>query len=127
MSTSVYSKIKSMSPQLLVTDLDRSVEFYTGKLGFEESFRYEDFYSGIMKDGHTIHLKLYKPSIGEKENKRKDEHLDITFSVEFIDDLYAAVLDKSIEVIQALRTMPYGKEFYISDPDGHIIAFIEAK
>ena len=57
MGTITYSKIKKMSPQLLVADIDRSIEFYTNKLGFDIDFRYEDFYSGISKDGFSIHLK----------------------------------------------------------------------
>jgi len=28
-------------------------------------------------------------------------------------------------VIQSLREMPYGREFYVADPDGYIIAFYE--
>lgn len=127
MNTRIYSRIKSMSPQLLVSDLNRSIEFYTSKLGFKESFRYEGFYSGIIKDGYSIHLKLAKPSIEERENRRNNEHLDITFSVEDIEDLYEDFLNKSIEVIQTLRDMPYGKEFYITDPDGYIIAFLEER
>ncbi|MGE8291104.1 MAG: VOC family protein [Sphingobacterium sp.] len=45
-----------MSPQFLVTDIDRSIAFYTEKLGFDIDFSYEDFYSGISKDGFSIHL-----------------------------------------------------------------------
>ena len=116
-----------MSPQLLVSDINRSIEFYTRKLGFEESFRYEGFYSGIIKDGYSIHLKIGKHSIEERENRRSNEHLDIIFSVEGIEDLYEDILRKSIEVIQALRNMPYGKEFYIADPDGYIISFLEVR
>ena len=125
MNTKIYSKIKGMSPQLLVSDINRSIEFYTKQLGFEVSFLYEDFYSGIAKDGYSIHLKLAKTSIEERENRRINEHLDITFSVEGIEDLYEDVLAKPVEVIQPLRNMPYGREFYITDPDGNIIAFLE--
>jgi hypothetical protein len=70
-STITTSKIKKMSPQLIVADINRSVEFYTKKLGFEMDFLYEDFYAGISKDGFTIHLKVGKPSIEERQNKRK--------------------------------------------------------
>ena len=72
MDTITYFKIKKMSPQLLVADVDRSIEFYTKKLGFDVEFRYEDFYAGIIKDGYSIHLKASKPSIEERENRRKD-------------------------------------------------------
>ena len=83
-----FSKIKKMSPQLLVADIDRSIEFYTKKLGFDMDFRYEDFYAGIIKDGFSIHLKTGKPSIDERHNKKVNEHLDIIFSVEDIQKEY---------------------------------------
>ena len=75
------SKIKKMSPQLLVTDLDNSITFYSEKLGFELEFRYEDFYAGIIKDGFSLHLKSGKPSMEERKNKRENNDLDIVFSV----------------------------------------------
>ena len=126
MNAGAYLKIKRMSPQFLVTDLNRSIDFYTKKLGFEIDFCYGDFYCGIAKDGCSIHLKLADPVIGERESRKNKGHLDITFSVEGIDDLYKYIKTKYAELIQPLRDMPYGREFYISDPDGYIIAFLQA-
>lgn len=114
-----------MSPQLLVTDIDRSLEFYLKKLGFEIDFRFEDFYSGIIKDGYSIHLKSGKPSFEERKNRRNNENLDIIFSVDNIEGLYEEFSNNFVELIQPLREMPYGKEFYVIDPDGYIIAFLE--
>ena len=117
--------VKKMSPQLIVSDLERSIDFYTKNLGFEFDFRYEDFYSGIIKDGYSVHLKSGKPSIEERNNRRKNEDLDITFSVDRIEELYEEIVKSSVDIIQPLRTAPYGKEFYLADPDGYIIAFLE--
>ena len=114
-----------MSPQFLVTDIDRSIEFYVKKLGFDIDFRYQDFYAGVIKDGYSIHLKTGKPSIEERKNKRKNQDLDIVFSVDGIEGLYKELTDKFVECVQPLRSMPYGKEFYIADPDGYIISFLE--
>jgi predicted enzyme related to lactoylglutathione lyase len=114
-----------MSPQLLVTDIDRSVEFYTNKIGFDLDFRYEDFYAGIVKDGHSIHLKSGNPSPEERKNKRENQDLDIVFSVEGVEDLYNEFVNRSVEIIQPLCNRPYGKEFYIADTDGYILAFVE--
>ena len=125
MDTITYSRIKKMSPQLLVSDIGRSLEFYIKKLGFDIDFRYEDFYSGIIKDGYSIHLKSGKPSFEERKNRRNNEDLDIVFSVDNIEDLYEEFSNKFVELIQPLREMPYGKEFYVIDPDGYIIAFLE--
>jgi catechol 2,3-dioxygenase-like lactoylglutathione lyase family enzyme len=124
MNAVTYSRIRKMSPQLLVADIEYSIEFYTKKLGFDVDFRYEDFYAGIIKDGYSIHLKVAK-SLGQGENKRIMEDLDIIFSVDDIEGLYQELSNKSVEFTQSLREMPYGKEFYVADPDGHIIAFLE--
>ena len=125
MAVIAHPKIKKMSPQFVVADIDRSIEFYTKKLGFDIDFRYEDFYVGIIKDGFSIHLKTGQPLVDERQQKKDHEHLDITFSVEEIEYLYEEFSSQPAKVIQPLREMPYGKEFYISDPDGYLIAFLE--
>lgn len=114
-----------MSPQLLVTDIEHSIEFYTKKLGFDLEFRYEDFYAGIIKDSYSIHLKSGKPSIEERKSKRENDNLDIVFSVEDVEELYEEFVNKSVEIIQPLCDRSYGREFYIADPDGYILAFLE--
>lgn len=124
METITSFKIKKMSPQLVVADINHSIDFYTKKPGFIIDFRYEDFYAGISKDGCLIHLKAGKPSINERRSKRTHEDLDIVFSVEGIETVYEEFSGRSIELVQPLRDMPYGKEFYIADPDGYIISFL---
>ena len=114
MNTITTSKIKRMSLQLVVADLDNAIDF-----------QYEDFYTGIIKDDCSIHLKIGKPSREMRQDKRSNEHLDILFSIEDIENLYEEILARSVEIVQPLRSMPYGKEFYIADPDGYIICFIE--
>ena len=127
MNTRTQSKIKGISPQFLVADIDHTIEFYIEKLGFEIAFRYEDFYAGIIKDGCSIHLKSGKPSSEERKSKRENGDLDIVFSVERVEELYEEFINKSVEIIQPLCDRPYGKEFYIADPDGYILAFLEER
>ena len=125
MKTAIHSVIKNMSPQLLVADIDRSIEFYTKQLDFEVEFRYQGFYAGIIKDGFSVHLKSGHPSHEERKNKQENEDLDIVFSVQKVEDLYKEYLGKGIEILQPLCDRPYGKEFYIVDPDGYVLAFLE--
>ena len=117
--------LKGMSPQLIVADIKRSIKFYTIKLGFSVDFNYEDFYAGVSKDGYAIHLKSGTPAVEERKNRRDNEHLDLIFSVDDIEALYNEISGNAIEIIQPIRNMPYGKEFYIADPDGYIIGFLE--
>src|SRR6202000_1714999 len=100
---------KTMSPQLLVGDLERAIAFYTETLGFTLDFRYEDFYAGIVRDGASIHLKL-----GEGRGD-----FEVTFTVADVQSAYAVLSGSAVTVTQPLRQMPYGKEFYIADPDGN--------
>jgi predicted enzyme related to lactoylglutathione lyase len=125
MTASTQPGIKKMSPQFLVTDIERSIEFYTQKLGFALEFFYEGFYAGIIKDGCSIHLKSGKPCKEERENKKENNDLDIVFSIQNVDALYEELTNQSINIIQPLCDQPYGREFYITDPDGYILAFLQ--
>lgn len=113
-----------MSPQLVVSDLEHAIEFYTNQLGFDIEFRYEDFYAGIIKDGCSIHLKTGEGLVKSKKDNRNNEDPVILFSVDNIEDLYEELSGRPVEITQPLRNMPYGKEFYIRDPDRHLLAFL---
>ena len=125
MNTITYFKIKKISPQFSVANIERSIEFYTKKLGFKVDFRFEDFYAGIIKDDYSIHFKASNPTTWERETKKNNDGLNVLLLVEGIEDLCKDLSNKSIPFIQPLRSMPYGKEFHIEDPDGNIIAFVE--
>ena len=124
MTTVTGFTINRMSIQLLVNDLERSVAFYTNMLGFDVEFRYEAFYAGLIKDGCSLHLKSGIPS-GTKRTQKENEDTDVLFSVSDIEKICKELQDKQVLFIQPLRQMPYGKEFYIGDPDGHVLAFIQ--
>jgi catechol 2,3-dioxygenase-like lactoylglutathione lyase family enzyme len=124
MSTT-FPIIRSMSPLLLVADLERSMAFYVEHLGFAIDFRHEDFYAGMVKDNFTIHFKCAEPDPVERQDRRENEDLDLVFAVSAIGELYDAMKGGPVQIIQPLREMPYGKEFYISDPDGYVISFLE--
>ena len=124
----IYPQIKSLNPLLLVTELRSALDFYTTELGFEIDFVYEDFYAGIKKDGYTIHLKSGQPNKEERANRRKNEDLDLTFLLDNINEFFEAIVQRSPGIIvQPLRDMPYGREFYIADPDGYILGFLETE
>ena len=114
-----------MSPQLLVADLDRAIEFYTSMLAFELEFRYENFYAGIMKGNNSIHLKSAQHTAEQLPNKLENQDLDIVFGVENVKLLYDDLVSKSVNITQPLCERPYGNEFYIADPDGNVLAFLE--
>ncbi|HVW98222.1 MAG TPA: VOC family protein [Mucilaginibacter sp.] len=127
MSNANNPDIKSLSPQLLVADLERAVAFYCSYLGFGVGFRYGDFYAGLERDHYSLHLKADDTRGAERSGRRDNEHADIVFAVGNISEFYHEVIRQSPEVVVPLREMPYGREFYIADPDGYILAFVETK
>ena len=50
--------VSGVISQIRTTDLDESIAFYTGKIGLELEFRFEDFYAGIRAGDQSFHLKL---------------------------------------------------------------------
>jgi predicted enzyme related to lactoylglutathione lyase len=125
MKKTLPQTIHCMSPQLVVSDIGRSIQFYTKQLEFSLNFRHEDSYADVGFSGNSIHLKLGAPSKEEQERKRENEDVDIVFGVTDLDGLYETVKSKEIDIVLPLRVMPYGKEFYIRDPDGHVLAFFD--
>lgn len=117
-------RINQITPLLLVSNLEHAIAFYVQQLGFALAFTYEDFYAGIQKDGHSIHLKTDYNAARGGSQKSNDEELDLLFSVDNVAMLFEEISKKDIEIVQPLREMPYGSEFYIADPDGHLIAFV---
>jgi len=71
-----------MSPQLCVTNIERSIEFYTNKLGFNIHFRYKYFYTGIIKDGFSVHLNAGGPL--ERERKKMNEEQIFCFRLRIL-------------------------------------------
>ena len=114
-----------MSPLLVVSDLGQSVRFYTEKWGFEINFRHEDFYAGLGIGNHSIHLKAGDPSSSERLRRRGNEDVDLIFGVKDLDGMYAHACSQAMEIVQSLRVMPYGREFYVGDPDGYVLAFFD--
>jgi catechol 2,3-dioxygenase-like lactoylglutathione lyase family enzyme len=114
-----------MAPVFRVTDLARSVRFYREQLGFELDFSYEGLYASVHRDGCYIHLKCASPQQRDQAAFEHAEHLDacavISAAAKLAEEFSAAGAPLSIP----LRTMPYGVEFYVRDPDGYIIGFVQ--
>ncbi|GGN11729.1 hypothetical protein GCM10010967_54640 [Dyadobacter beijingensis] len=117
-------KINQITPLLLVRELGEAIAFYVRQLDFTLAFRYDDFYAGIEKDGYSIHLKTDYDTTKTQTTRSSDEQVDLLFSVGDVTAVFAEISKRNIEIVQPLREMPYGKEFYIADPDGYVIAFV---
>lgn len=108
---------------LHVAGLDRSLACYRDRLGFEAEFAYEGFYGSAIRDGCRIHLKC--AARDGREAAREAERIDVSIGVRHIHALAAGFAPARADIAVPRREMPYGRELYVRDPDGHILGFVE--
>ena len=99
-----------------VSDLDRSIRFYIGVLGFVERFRFGD-YAGVAHGDVQIHL-----SGPQSTNKRQIGQGAIYIFSDDVDGYFAEVTANGGKVQAAPKEYEYGmRDFVIEDPDGNLI------
>jgi len=116
-------RVTSFAPQFLVHDLDRSIDYY-GRLGFTFGDPWEGFYAIGLLDGLELHLKEAPSDDAEREWRRDNEHLDAAAGVAGIEAFYERCVANGVTILKPLAATEWGtKDFYIEDPDGHVISF----
>ena len=115
-----------IAPVLRVSDISRSLAFYRDRLGFAVEFVYESFYAGVCRDGCHIHLKCSPPPPRDQTAFEREEHIDIHIGVQSAETLSECFTSAGIPFVVPLRRMPYGTEFYIRDPDGYVLGFVQS-
>ncbi len=121
------ASIAAAAPQFLVERLDDALAFYEQRLGFERDFVYQDFYASVSRDGALIHLKCAPKPEAERAHRRSQEHLDAFLAVSGVRELHAEFVRRGAPIVKPLEQRPWGqRDFYVEDPDGHILCFSEA-
>jgi catechol 2,3-dioxygenase-like lactoylglutathione lyase family enzyme len=124
--------LKKLTPNLVVSDVGRSLAFYRDVLGFTLEQTVSDaepFVFAIVKSGDVqVFLNAPGPSL-EEYPAHKGRPIGGTFTlfidVEDIRGSYAHLKDR-VEVVRPLEKRWYGvTEFAFTDPDGYIITFAE--
>ncbi len=126
MKTEASQSLSYVAPVLRVSDIARSLAFYSDRLGFAVEFVYESFYAGVCRDGCHIHLKGSPPPPRDKIAFDREEHIDIYIGVQSAEALSERFASVGVAFVVPLRHMPYGTEFYVRDPDGYILGFVES-
>ncbi len=124
--TEASDRLTHIAPVFRVADLSRSLAFYGDQLGFTVEFLYESFYAGICRDGCHIHLKCSPPPPRDQTAFEREEQIDVYIGVQNAEMLAQSLAAKDVAFVVPLRHMPYGTEFYIRDPDGYVLGFIES-
>jgi uncharacterized glyoxalase superfamily protein PhnB len=135
--------LKKLTHNLMVEDVNRTVEFYQEVFGFEfvmgvieeiqeirtsyQKDRLLDY--AMMKCGDVEIMFQAKRSLSETLPVLKDKEIGGTLTlyieVEGVQELYTRIKDK-VKVVNDLHTTFYGmQEFYVQDCNGYIVTFAE--
>ena len=116
-------RLTTLAPQLLVDDLARSIAYYR-RLGFAFGEPWDGVYAIGRRDGLELHLKEAPRSDADRRHRREHEHLDAAAGVDGIEAFYAACVASGATILRPLAATAWGtRDFYVEDPDGHVIAF----
>ena len=114
-----------IAPVFRVKDLARSLAFYREQLGFELEFNYENFYASVCRDACHIHLQCAPPAQRDQAEFERSGHLDACIVIRNAEAISQACTTAKVAFTVPLRQMPYGTEFYVRDPDGYILGFVQ--
>lgn len=119
------ARIEYAAPVFGVADLGRALAYYRERLGFAVEFVHGDFYASVERDGCRIHLRCMPGMTPDRAVADAAECVDACFGVHDAGSLAADFIGSGADFALPLREMPYGREFYLRDPDGYVLAFVE--
>jgi catechol 2,3-dioxygenase-like lactoylglutathione lyase family enzyme len=113
-------------PQLFVSDIAASCEYYTKRLGFAVAFAYGEppFYGQVFRDGARLNLRsLDKPGL-DAVLRDREQLLAASIVLDDALPLFLEYQAAGVVFAQPLRTEPWGaRTFIVRDPDGNLILF----
>jgi catechol 2,3-dioxygenase-like lactoylglutathione lyase family enzyme len=121
--------LTAAEPQLFVSDLKATCDFFSGKLGFSVAFIYGEppFYGQVQRDAARLNLRhvdapLIDPALCERESLLA---ASITVgTAEDIKQLFLEFQAAGVAFAQPLKHEPWGaKDFIVKDPDGNLVLF----
>lgn len=114
--------VLGITPQLRTTDLDRSIRFYTERVGLELEFRHADFYAGISSGSGSFHLKQVDTRDPSIDFVDEGGHLHLYLGVDDVDAFAERLRAAGIELIQPPCNTDWGtRELVFHDDEGHTI------
>jgi uncharacterized glyoxalase superfamily protein PhnB len=121
--------IVSAEPQLFVTDIKKSCEFFREKLGFTLVFSYgrPPYYAQVGRDAARLNLRCVERTVIESMVRDRDEFLSVSMTVATADEIKLLFLEfqsAGVTFHQTLKKQPWGaRNFVVKDPDGNLLLF----
>jgi len=121
--------IVGAEPQLFVTNIKRSCEFFRERLGFTLVFSYGEppYYAQVGRDAARLNLRCVERTVIESTVRDQEELLAVSMTVATADEIKLLFLEfqsAGVAFHQTLKKQPWGaKNFIVKDPDGNLLLF----
>lgn len=125
-------KFNSLIPELSVTNIEKSKEFYLN-LGFKIMYeKKEDKFCFLYLEDNQIMIEEINNNWNVGEMKYPfGNGINISMTVSDIDSFYESIISKKIVLFRKIKTSKYrvddiiyeDKEFLLQDPDGYLLRF----
>ena len=127
--TTTRPVITAVAAELFVSDIQKSCDFFTKKLGFAVVYTYGEppFYGQVKRDAARLNLKCMDRPVIDPELREREQLLSADMGVdtaEAIKQLYLEFQAAGVDFQQTLMRQPWGaKNFVVRDPDGNLLLF----
>ena len=125
-------KFNSLIPELSVTNIEKSKEFYLN-LGFKIMYeRKEDKFCFLYLEDNQIMIEEINNNWNVGEMKYPfGNGINISMTVSDIDSFYESIISKKVVLFRKIKTSKYrvddiiyeDKEFLLQDLDGYLLRF----
>ena len=126
---STKAVISAAEPQLFVTDIKASCDFFTGKLGFAVVFSYGEppFYAQVRRDGARLNLRCVERPVIDAGLRDREQLLSASLTVATAEEIKALFLEfqnAGVTFFQSLKREAWGaRDFIVKDLDGNLLLF----
>jgi catechol 2,3-dioxygenase-like lactoylglutathione lyase family enzyme len=127
--TTTRPVITAVAAELFVSDIQRSCDFFTSKLGFTVVYVYGEplFYGQVKRDAARLNLKHMDRPVIDPQLRDREQLLSADMCVDTADEikqLYLEFQRAGVEFQQTLMRQPWGaRNFVVKDPDGNLLLF----
>jgi catechol 2,3-dioxygenase-like lactoylglutathione lyase family enzyme len=125
----VKATIIAAEPQIFVSNISASCDFFTAKLGFAVAFTYGEppFYAQVKRDSARLNLRHVDRPVIDAALRDREELLSASLTVASageIEALFAEFQAADVPFFQTLKQQPWGaRNFIVRDPDGNLLLF----
>ncbi len=108
------NRISGISPILNVSDMQRSLDFYVGVLGFENADWGDDDFTGVTRDDCSI--LLCRDGQGQPGTW-------IYLGIEDARRMHEQLVASGAKILMPPTNRQWALELNVEDPDGHVLRF----